>query len=80
MRAATFPLPAGFETSKKKQDRREFYRGWVETGDDGIVRAMKFPRDGSGLISGLREATGLIEILEETQSVAEGSLCKLHPL
>lgn len=74
-----FPLPACFETPKKKQDRREFYRGWVEANEAGNVTAMKFPRDGSGLISGLREATGLIEIPEEAHSVPKGSLVNFIP-
>lgn len=74
-----FPLKAGFETKKKKPDRREFYRGWVGYDDSGTATAMKFARDGSGLISGLREATGLIEILEETTNVTLGSLVNFIP-
>jgi len=67
-----FPLPAGFAIANKKPDRREFWRGWLEQDEDGQTVVRKFPRDGSGLISGLREATGLIEIPEEKTSVAEG--------
>ena len=61
-----YPLPAAFSI-RSKPDRREFLRGWVEAG-----RAVKFERDGSGLISGLTRATGLIEITEETVRVDEG--------
>jgi len=39
----------------------------------------KFARDGSGLISGLREADGLIEISEETTSVTKGELLRFIP-
>ncbi len=67
-----YPLPAGFAIANKKPDRREFWRGWLEAGPDGRTVVRKFERDGSGLISGLREATGLIEISEEKTAVAEG--------
>ncbi|MEO1745643.1 MAG: gephyrin-like molybdotransferase Glp [Pseudomonadota bacterium] len=60
--------PAGFEIASKKPDRREFLRGWI--GDDGT--AQKFARDGSGLISGLRAAGGLIELPEDVTSVQRG--------
>lgn len=74
-----YPLKAAFETAKKKQDRREFYRGWVALDETGTASAVKFARDGSGLISGLREATGLIEIPEEVRSVPKGSLVNFIP-
>ena len=67
-----YPVPAGFAIARKKPDRREFLRGWIEDDGKGGIRAMKFDRDGSGLISSLRAADGLIEIAEETTSVAIG--------
>ena len=69
-----FELPTGFSIPKKKPDRREFWRGWIEEG-----RLQKFQRDGSGLISGLTAATGLIEIPEEITQVDEGDLLKFIP-
>ncbi|MEO0496686.1 MAG: gephyrin-like molybdotransferase Glp [Pseudomonadota bacterium] len=72
-------VPSGFEISKKKPDRREFYRGWLET-HDGITQGVKFDRDGSGLIAGLQAATGLLEIPEEATSVAVGELINYWPL
>ncbi|MFC2969195.1 molybdopterin molybdotransferase MoeA [Acidimangrovimonas pyrenivorans] len=74
-----FPVPAGFAVAKKKTGRREFWRGWLETGPDGRPVARKFARDGSGLISGLRQATGLIEAAEEVTGVAEGDLVSFLP-
>ena len=74
-----FPVPAGFTVAKKKPDRREFWRGWLEPGPDGRPVARKFARDGSGLISGLRHATGLIEATEEVTGVAEGDLVSFLP-
>jgi len=65
-------VAAGFEMPKKKIDRREFQRGWLERDSDGTVIACKFPRDGSGLISGLRRAEGLIELPEALAGVRRG--------
>ena len=62
-----------FLTSRnKKPDRREFWRGILRDDTNGITGLEKFDRDGSGLISGLREADGLIEIHESITSVAKG--------
>src|SRR5690606_15820477 len=69
---ARYTVAAGFDVAQKKPDRREFYRGWLEHGPDGRPIARKFARDGSGLISSLRAAHGLIEIPEETTAFAEG--------
>lgn len=74
-----YMVPAGFDVPKKKQDRREFYRGWTETTEDRTF-ARKFPRDGSGLISGLQAATGLIEIPEDVEKVSAGDLVRFIPL
>ncbi|AKI01985.1 molybdopterin molybdochelatase [Hoeflea sp. IMCC20628] len=74
-----FPVAAGFDVPTKKPGRREFWRGWLEPGADGRPVAHKFTRDGSGLISGLRQATGLIEITESVTSVARGELVSFLP-
>ncbi|MEL6751024.1 MAG: molybdopterin molybdenumtransferase MoeA, partial [Pseudomonadota bacterium] len=60
-------LPAMFEVSAKKADRREFARGMWR--DNGIER---FARDGSGLISSLVAADGLIELPEAVTKVQRG--------
>ncbi|MCB1448674.1 MAG: molybdopterin molybdotransferase MoeA [Nitratireductor sp.] len=74
-----YPVPAGFSVPRKKPDRREFWRGWIEMNAYGDAVAQKFERDGSGLISGLRQATGLIEITEETTAVTQGDLVSFIP-
>ena len=74
-----FPLPAGFEIPHKKPDRREFLRGILETDDQGQTVLKKFQRDGSGLISGLRQADGLIEIPEEVTKIAVGEMLNFIP-
>jgi molybdopterin molybdotransferase len=73
-----YAVSAGFTVNKKKTGRREFWRGWIETGENG-TEAKKFARDGSGLISGLREATGLIEAREEMSEVREGDSIDFIP-
>lgn len=65
-----FSVPAGFSISSKP-DRREFLRGFLVSDENG-TQAMKFDRDGSGLISGLTASTGLIEIPEEMTRVQRG--------
>lgn len=74
-----FSVPAGFSIASKKPDRREFLRGWLETDDQGHAVVHKFPRDGSGLISGLRQASGLIELPEAATSVTEGEPVSFLP-
>jgi molybdopterin molybdotransferase len=73
-----FPLPAAF-AQKKKVGRREFWRAKLATGAGGKLQAVKFPRDGSGLISSLREADGLIEVAEDVAEVHEGEFVNFIP-
>lgn len=72
-----YPLPAAF-AQKKKVGRREFWRARL-TRDESRLCAAKFSRDGSGLISSLREADGLIEVAEEVSNVNEGDLVDFIP-
>ena len=65
-----YSLPADF-TQKKKAGRREFWRARLVEKNGRLVVA-KFPRDGSGLISSLREADGLIELGENVEEVRKG--------
>ena len=67
-----FPMPVNFDIANKKPDRREFWRGRIQEDQNGTKRLSKFERDGSGLISGLRLADGLIEVPEEITSVSVG--------
>jgi len=66
-----FRVKAGFEM-KKKPLRREFLRGWLEQDEGGAWLAQKYARDGSGLISSLVAAGGLIELDEDLQQVNLG--------
>jgi molybdopterin molybdotransferase len=72
-----YPLPAAF-SQKKKAGRREFWRARLVS-TDGHLSVVKFARDGSGLISSLREADGLIEVGERVTEVNEGDLVNFIP-
>lgn len=84
-------LEADFEIADKKPDRREFLRGLMiddpagspnggsGCGTGGVRRVAKYPRDGSGLITSLREADGLIEIPEDVTAVRRGDRVRFLP-
>jgi molybdopterin molybdotransferase len=72
-----YPVPAAFAQTKKA-GRREFWRAKL-TSKDGRLFVEKFARDGSGLISSLREADGLIEVAEDVTEVREGELVDFIP-
>jgi len=73
-----FPVRAAFDY-RKKRDRREFVRVWLERGPDGVLEARKFPRDGAGLLSSLVAADGLAELGEEVTQVAPGDMVPYLP-
>ncbi|MCV6823217.1 MULTISPECIES: bifunctional molybdopterin-guanine dinucleotide biosynthesis adaptor protein MobB/molybdopterin molybdotransferase MoeA [Halocynthiibacter] len=69
-----FQVPADF-TKKKKAGRREYLRGRLNS--DGTVSA--FESEGSGRISGLHWANGLIEVEEDRTQISEGELVRFLP-
>jgi molybdopterin molybdotransferase len=73
-----YPVRAGFDFPGRKRGRREFWRGRIVDGPDG-PRLLKFERDGSGLISGLVQAEGLIDIPEAAGDVRAGDLLAFIP-
>ena len=74
-----YRLPAGFAFNGRKPGRREFWRGMLVDTPEGLA-VDKFARDGSGLISSLRAADGLIDIPEGAGDVAVGDLVDFIPL
>ena len=73
----SFPLPASF-AQKKKVGRREFWRARL-TRTGGRLSVAKFARDGSGLISSMRQADGLIDVAEDVSEVREGDIVDFIP-
>ena len=57
---------------RKKRDRREFLRGWIETDEAGKQAVQRFEREGSHILSSMTAATGLVEIAEAVTAVAPG--------
>jgi molybdopterin molybdotransferase len=73
-----YRLPALFAFPGRKPGRREFWRGILKETPHGLG-VDKFPRDGSGLISGLRAADGLIDIPEDMGGVQPGDSVAFIP-
>jgi molybdopterin molybdotransferase len=66
------PVRATFAYRKRK-GRREYVRVTLRHGADGAVEAVKFPRDGAGVITSLTETDGLVELGEEETQIAPGA-------
>lgn len=56
----------------KKSGRREYVRVSLREGADGVLEAVKFPREGAGLLSSLVDTDGLVELNEEITAVTPG--------
>lgn len=69
-----YPLPAAF-AKRKKAGRREYLRARV----DGDGRVEVFRSEGSGRISGLSSADGLVELDEDTVEIAPGDAVTYYP-
>jgi molybdopterin molybdotransferase len=65
------PVRAAF-TYKKKIGRREYVRVILRKTDDGVLEAVKFPREGAGLLSSLVDTDGLVELGEAVTQVEPG--------
>jgi molybdopterin molybdotransferase len=63
------PVCAAF-SYRKKAGRREYVRVSLRRAQDGSLEAVKFPREGAGLLSSLVETDGLVE-LEEVVTLVE---------
>jgi molybdopterin molybdotransferase len=67
------PVRAAF-TYKKKIARREYVRVNLRRGENGVLEAVKFPREGAGLLSSLVDTDGLVELGEEVTQVGPGQI------
>ena len=66
------PVRAAF-SYKKKIGRREYVRVSLRKGE-GALEAVKFPREGAGLLSSLVDTDGLVELGEEVTTVEPGQM------
>ena len=75
---ALFPVRAGFDY-KKKRDRREYVRVTLtRTGAHGL-EAVKFEREGAGILSSMVAADGLVELPEDCTGVKAGDIVDYLP-
>jgi molybdopterin molybdotransferase len=65
------PVRAAF-SYKKKIARREYVRVNLRKGPDDGLEAVKFPREGAGLLSSLVDTDGLVELGEQITQVQPG--------
>jgi molybdopterin molybdotransferase len=65
------PVRAAF-SYKKKIARREYVRVNLRKGADDVLEAVKFPREGAGLLSSLVDTDGLVELGEQITQVQPG--------
>jgi molybdopterin molybdotransferase len=71
--APLMPMPVRAAFSyKKKAGRREYVRVSLRNGGDGELEAIKFPREGAGLLSSLVDSDGLVELGEDVSKVEPG--------
>jgi molybdopterin molybdotransferase len=73
-----FRVRAAFD-AKKKLGRREWVRARLSAGEDGVMVANRFPRDGAGILTSLVESDGLIELAEDVTAVAAGTMVDFLP-
>ena len=59
---------------RKKPARREYVRVHLRAGDDGVLEAVKFPREGAGLLSSLVDTDGVVELEEDVTRVEPGQM------
>ncbi len=70
---AAIPLHAAF-SYKKKIGRREYVRVHLRKRADGALEAVKFAREGAGLLSSLVQTDGLVELTEDVTQVEPGQI------
>ncbi len=59
---------------RKKPARREYVRVHLRKADDGALEALKFPREGAGLLSSLVDTEGVLELREDVTRVEPGQM------
>jgi molybdopterin molybdotransferase len=70
---AGLPVPADFSVTKQA-GRSEYLRATLTPDEHGRPLARRIEREGSGMLTSLVEAQGLVEIDAEVRSVAPGDL------
>ena len=80
--SSTPPVPLRVRAEfdyRKKAGRREYIRVTLKQGSDGLLGAVKFPREGAGLLSSLVQTDGLVELREGVTGVKPGDMLNFLP-
>ena len=72
-----FPVRAGFGY-RKKPGRREYLRASLERDGDAVV-AVKYARDGAGILSSIVRSDGLVILDEAVSELAAGTMVDFLP-
>jgi molybdopterin molybdotransferase len=72
-----FPVRAGFGY-RKKPGRREYIRASLQRDGDAVL-AVKYPRDGAGILSSIVQSEGLVVLGETTSDLAQGTMVDFLP-
>jgi molybdopterin molybdotransferase len=73
----SFPVRAGFDY-RKKPGRREYLRASLKRDGDTVV-AVKYPRDGAGILSSIVKSQGLVVLDETVSDLAAGTAVDFLP-
>ena len=72
-----FPVRAGF-SYRKKPGRREYLRASLKREGDAVV-ALKYARDGAGILSSIVRSDGLVILDEASSELAAGNMVEFLP-
>jgi molybdopterin molybdotransferase len=78
LRPRRYRMRAGFE-HRKKSGRREFLRARLSRSQENEVEMLAYPAQGSGILSSLVAADGLIELPEALTRVERGTMVDFLP-
>jgi len=67
------PVRAAFAYNKKA-GRREYVRVYLRAEENSALEAVKFPREGAGLLSSLVDTDGLVQLGEDVTRVEPGQI------
>ena len=73
-----YPIKSGFSFSKKP-GRREWLRASINRDLKDELQLVKFPNEGSGILSSMVESDGLIELGEDLTEVSKGQYVEFLP-
>ena len=73
-----FRVPAGF-AYKKKRERVEWLRARLVADGKGGFAAQRHPKEGSGILTSMAEADGLVELADAVREVRPGDLVDFLP-